>query len=148
MRETFQALRAETGQAGCVPDFDSTLAEARRRAAASPALQVVQGGTDRTDRAATRRRLVRAAGTSVVLAASVAGLLLMTRAPSGEDDFERLVAAYASVGAGGAWSSPTQALLDVPGRELMRSVPSIGGPVRGIDRADLPPRPTPEEVNR
>ncbi|MGD8600465.1 MAG: hypothetical protein PVF19_03795, partial [Gemmatimonadota bacterium] len=69
-------------------------------------------------------------------------------APSGEDDFERLVAAYTSETAAGAWSSPTSSLLDVPGMDLMRSVPSIGEPLRGIDPSSFPsPSASPEEEN-
>jgi hypothetical protein len=66
--------------------------------------------------------------------------------PSGDEDFERLVAAYASQAAGGSWASPTSGLLDVPGMELMRSVPAIGAPVRGLDPAALPPRPEEESL--
>jgi hypothetical protein len=79
------------------------------------------------------------------VAAAVAGLMLVDRGPSPDEQFERLVATYSSE-AGTAWQSPTSGLLNVPGMELTRSVPSIGGPVRGIDPSRLPPPQTsPEE---
>ena len=148
MREAFQNLRPETRGAGAVPDFRAMMAEARRRAEDAPTLEVVAGGVD-ASRARSRRRSVRiATWASAAVAAAVAALILVDRGPSGEDDFERLVAAYSSETAQGAWSSPTSSLLDVPGMDLMRSVPSIGAPLRDIDPSSLPaPSASPEEEN-
>jgi hypothetical protein len=140
LREAFQALRAEEHQARRAPEFGSMLVEAKRRAAARPQLQVVRGGS--------RRRLFRlGAWASAAVAAGVAAVLLIDRSPSGDDDFARLVASYSTETAAGTWSSPTSSLLDAPGMDLMRSVPSIGSPLLGIDPSTLPPRPTspPEE---
>ncbi len=36
------------------------------------------------------------------------------------------------------WESPTDGLLDVPGIELTRSVPAIGGPAIGLDPSTRP----------
>ena len=141
LRETFQALRSETEEARRVPEFSGMLDEARRRAEARPVLQVVAGGQ-------RGRRLMRAgAWASAVLAASVVGLILIDRPPSGDEDFERLVAAYVT-GPRATWGSPTSGLLEVPGIDFMRSLPSIGAPIWGVDPGDLPARPSsPEEEN-
>jgi hypothetical protein len=149
LREAFQALRAESEQAGRVPGFAAMLGEAKRQAEARPNLEVIAGGRSGPGPGLSRRRFLRAgAWASAVLAAAVAGLILIDRAPAGEEDFERLVAAYASETVGGAWSSPTSGLLEVPGMDLMRSLPSIGAPVRGLDPSSLPPRTSaPEEEN-
>lgn len=143
LKGAFQALRAETAQSGSVPEFGTMMAEAHRQAAARPTLEVVSGA------AGARRRLVRVgAWASAALAASVAGVLLIDSGPRGDEDFERLVAAYSSGSPGATWSSPTSSLLDVPGLDLMRSLPSIGVPVRGLDPSSLPARQTsPEEEN-
>lgn len=144
LRQAFQELRTETGRGRGVPAFDAMLAEAERRAEERPALEVVAGGAP----VRTRRRLVRiGAWASAAVAATVAGLVLVDTAPGGEAEFERLVAAYASQ-TGPGLSSPTSGLLDVPGLDLVRSVPSIGAPVRGLDPSSRPAAPSsPEEEN-
>jgi len=150
MRDAFQNLRAETRQGGRAPEFGAMLEEARRQAAARPALEVVHGGGRRTGGAGPARRLMRVGGwASAALAAGIAAVLLVDRPdPTGEEDFERLVAAYAAETSGAAWSSPTSGLLEVPGIDLMRSLPSIGAPVRGMDPSSLPtPSSSVEEEN-
>jgi hypothetical protein len=129
LRDAFRRLRAETEGATRVPDFRAVLARAQATAVARPALEVVEGGGWRS-----RRRLVRMGGwATAALAASLAGLLLLERGPSGDDEFARLVASYSTAASGGAWQSPTSGLLAVPGMELTRSVPSIGAPLPGLD---------------
>jgi hypothetical protein len=146
LRERFLDARAETRASG-VPDFGTMLERARAEAAGAPQLGVEDGsvvggavggpGGGARRRPASRRRLVLAgAWTSAALAATVAGLLLTGRATGGEDEeFERLVATYSSELGPGAWRSPTTGLLQVPGMELLRSVPSIGGSARGAGSA-------------
>lgn len=147
LREAFQDLRADARTGGRAPAFGPMLAEAKRRVAERPELDVVAGGGGSVRR--RPRWLVRVgAGASVAIAAAVAALILVDQGPSGDADFEQLVAAYSSQVGGGALSSPTSGLLDVPGMDLMRSVPSIGAPVRGIDPSSLPaPEPSSEEEN-
>jgi len=140
LRGAFQTLRAEERGAHRTPAFGPMLAEAKRRAAARPPLDVVGGGP--------RRTLFRlGAWATAAVAAGIAAVLLIDRPPSGDDDFARLVAAYTTETQSGSWSSPTSGLLDVPGMDLTRSVPSIGSPLWNIDPSTLPPRPTspPEE---
>ena len=145
----FQELRADVRRSGAVPDFSAMMAESAREAAKRPPLEVVAGGAASGHRSSRRRRLVRAGvWASAAAAAAVTALILVDRGPSGDEDFERLVAAYASQAVGEAWSSPTSGLLDVPGIDLMRSMPSIGDPVRTLDPAALPaPQPSPQEDN-
>ena len=146
LRARFQQLRAETEQPGRIPLFRAMVDRARDEAAASPALEVVHGGQSESDRRVhPSRRIVRAgAWASAALAAALAGVLLTNAGPDADAEFERLVAAYASDASGGAWRSPTSGLLDFPGIELIRSVPSVGGLVRGLDPGRLPTIPAPE----
>jgi hypothetical protein len=120
IRARFQGLKRDVEQGG-VPDFREMVA--RARAEAPP------------DAAPERRRWLIAGGwAGAAAAAAVAGVLL-TRGPSAEDlEFERMVAAYA------AWSSPTDALLEVPGNEMLSSVPSLGG-LPGLALPALPAVP-------
>ena len=136
LRDRFQELRAETEQSGGAPEFGALMA----RAAARPALEVIEGGLTWS-----RRRVVRVGGwASAALAATVAGLLLTSRGPSEDDEFARLVAAYAADASAGVWQSPTSGLLEVPGIDLVRSLPSIGTSVRGLDPSARPePETTP-----
>lgn len=141
LRERFRELRGETARPGRLPDFESTMARARATAAELPPLSVLEGrAKGGAGGAPAYRRFLRAgAWVSAALAATVAGLLLIGRRPNDEAEFERLVSAYSA----DAWQSPTAGLLEVPGMELTRSVPSIGDPVRGLDPSTLPPRETP-----
>jgi hypothetical protein len=66
---------------------------------------------------------------SAAVAAALAGVLLFDRGPSEDEQFAELVAAYTADVSAGAWRSPTSGLLQVPGMELVRGVPSIGVPV-------------------
>lgn len=140
LRDRFQELRAETVQSGGAPEFGALMARAQADAAARPALEVIEGGS-----AWSRRRVVRLGGwASAALAATVAGLLLTNPGPSEDDEFARLVAAYSADASAGVWQSPTSGLLEVPGIDLVRSLPSIGASVRGLDPSARPePETTP-----
>ncbi len=148
LREAFQELRADARSSGPVPDFGLMMAEAKRQAEERPALEVVLGDGAEAGRTPRRRRLWQAsAWASAAVAATVAGLVLVDRGPSGDEEFERLVATYSSE-VGASLRSPTSALLDVPGMDLTRSLPTIGAPVRGVDPSTLPTAvPSPEEEN-
>lgn len=101
--------------ASAVPPFAELLARARTAADVAPAR-----GAGRT----TLRRLLYAGG---LAAAAVIGALLALPGPrSTEDAFEEAVRAFHADPALGAWRSPTDVLLDVPGSRLMSTVPSVG----------------------
>ena len=135
LRERFRELRGETAETGRVPDFQAVWERARAQAAERPSLGVVTGGGPSAGPGApSYRRFLRAgAWASAALAATVAGLLLVDRRAGDDDEFARLVAAYSSDVSSGFWETPTSRLLDVPGIELVRSLPLIGAPVRGLD---------------
>jgi hypothetical protein len=111
IREHFARLRSET-EAGSVPDFRALLDRARAR----DVVPLPRRGSGRVFWAGGL------AGAAV--AAALAALLLTRERPDPDAEFERLVSAYASDAT--AWRSPTDALLDVPGSGLVRSLPSVG----------------------
>jgi hypothetical protein len=137
----FERLRAATERAGRVPDFGDMLQRARIEAAALPDVRVLSGdGT-----VATRRKALRFGGwASAALAAAIAAILLTGGRTEADREFDRLVATYSSELSAGALRSPTSALLDVPGRNLTRSVPSLGTTTRGLDPSRVPDVPAPD----
>ncbi len=158
LSEQFQRLRSETEGSARVPDFRAMLEQAKADAvarpeiaAARPELQVIQGGQSdaeveaRESRVTRRRRVVRIGGwASAAIAAAMAGILLMGGPSDADREFERLVAAYTADVSSGAWQSPTSGLMNVPGMNLTRSVPSLGSAIRGLDPDQLRRVPDPE----
>jgi hypothetical protein len=63
---------------------------------------------------------------SLAAAAMIATVLVYPGQPSSEDAFAEAVHAFQNDPALGAWRSPTAGLLDVPGRALLSTVPSVG----------------------
>ena len=153
LRAEFGRLRTETEGSARVPDFGAMLERAKDDAvsrpgiaAARPELQVVQG---ESGEGARRRRVVRIGGwASVAVAAAIAGVLLIGGPSDADLEFERLVAAYTTDVSSGAWRSPTSALMNVPGMDLARSVPSLGSAIRGLDPSLLRNVPDPGGRNR
>ncbi len=143
LKQRFHGLRAMTEQPGRLPEFGAMLARTETLSAERPSLEVVAGGAAR----ARPRWVVVGAWGSAALAATVASLLLVERGPSADEEFERLVASYATDVAASAWRSPTSGLLDVPGMQLVRSVPTIGTGLPtfdpSLDPSQAPPLPTP-----
>jgi hypothetical protein len=77
---------------------------------------------------ATRKwklRRLAYAGT-LAAAAAIAALIVIPRTASNEDEFEDAVRAYQRGPALGGWQSPTDGLLNLPGSQLMSTVPSVG----------------------
>jgi hypothetical protein len=134
LRARFDDLRAGTR----TPTFASVLERAAAEAREQPALGVHGGSGSR------RRVLKVGVWASAAIAATLAGLLLFDRGAtpgsSADDRFADLVAAYSQDMSAGAWRSPTSGLLDVPGMELVRGVPSLGLPAVGLDPAGVGPR--------
>ena len=112
LRARFQAQRRI--EANEAPDFAALLKRARADAA-EPVITRQSWG---------RRRLFYAGG--LAAAALIATVLLLPRMQSGDDAFERAVRSYHNSPALGAWQSPTDGLLDVPGGNLISNVPRIG----------------------
>jgi len=134
----FHALRAETEGSGRVPDFQAMMERARQDAERATTLQVMDGGAPAKGTRLPRRRVLWiGGGASAALAAALAGLLLTRGGPSPDEEFERLVASFAAE-APAAWRSPTDRLLDVPGMEFIRTVPSVGRGLPGPESGDRP----------
>jgi hypothetical protein len=94
-----------------------------------------------TGRAAGSGRLFarpRLAWASGALAAAAAAVLMFV-VPDGPDaHFEQVVRAFSTDPAAGQWTSPTDGLLQVPGLELLSTVPSIGGFTVPLPSGDRP----------
>lgn len=105
LKNLFQALREEDRRR--TPEFDVVFGRARRvRRVWRPASLLWKGG---------------------LLAAAAAAVLLLVRSPgTSDEEFERVVQAFTSDPASGAWRSPTDDLLKLPGLEILSSVPSLG----------------------
>lgn len=145
LRDAFARLREH--DRARAPDAASMLARARAEAAGLAAEHGdAAGRAEIDDLAAARRDRVRGRrlrwgvpGISVALAAGLAAVLLL--GPGADDDaqFDRVVQAWAETG--GAWRAPTDDLLRMPGDEILRTVPRIGGarPTTPREQPDAPP---------
>ena len=119
LRELFQELRAT----------DERRAPAFREMVAGGREESVQGevGGDMEWRRVRRARRRVAWGGSLLAAAAAAIVLLLPSRGTSEAEFERAVRSYSASSAGGAWRSPTDALLDLPGSEVLTTLPRVGG---------------------
>ncbi|HEY0809616.1 MAG TPA: hypothetical protein VGD49_05610 [Longimicrobiales bacterium] len=113
LRVRFDAQRR--ADASDTPSFVDMMARARAEADAAPALAT---------RPFNFRRLVYVG--TLAAAAAIAALIVIPRSSSNEDEFEQAVRAYRSSPALSAWQSPTDGLLDVPGSQLISTVPRVG----------------------
>ena len=116
LRARFQAQRRT--EANDAPAFASMMERARN----------VADGTAVPFRPRQRRPNLRdiAYIGGLATAAAIAALLVIPRGASNEDAFEQAVRRFQSDPALGAWQSPTDGLLDVPGSQLITTVPSVG----------------------
>ena len=114
LRARFEAQRR--AEANDAPPFASMMARARATAgdAAAPLVP----------RRMNLRRLGYVGG--LAAAAAIAALLVIPRGTSNEDAFEQAVRTFQNDPALGGWQSPTDGLLDVPGSQLISTVPSVG----------------------
>jgi hypothetical protein len=149
LRDLFQEFRAEDRQ--LAPEFSRLMDRAKTEA----------GGVGQQDREGVRTipgirvgDRIRGAATSAeawvrfhrrwiwsggLAAAAAVTALLLTGPPARTDaDFERVVSSYATDPAMGAWTSPTDGLLQVPGTDLLRTVPRIGRPRLPGEQARAP----------
>jgi hypothetical protein len=121
LRERFQAMkRADAGRA---PAFQTLMARARSQATA-PASPIRRLPTPVLKRLAW-------GGAGALAAAAVVALVVVprTRASNQDAAFEQAVRTFSASPAMGAWRSPTDGLLDVPGSRLITTTPSVQ-PVR------------------
>ena len=73
---------------------------------------------------AWRRRYAWTGG--IAAAAAIVALIMVPWTRSGDDAFEQAVRKFQSDPALGAWQSPTDGLLDLPGDGLLTTIPSVG----------------------
>lgn len=65
-------------------------------------------------------------GGSMLAAAAAAVLIFVQTSGTSDSEFVRVVEAYTADPASGAWTSPTEGLLALPGQDILSTVPSIG----------------------
>ena len=114
----FQALREEDARK--VPSFEESMIRARRAAG-----RAAHGrAADRWATPRVRRGVLW--GGSLLAAAALAALVLLPGPGASDAAFEHAVRSYMSSPAGGAWRSPTDALLDLPGSSVLSTLPRVG----------------------
>jgi hypothetical protein len=116
LRERFDVLkRIDAGRAPAFADMMT-----RVRAELADATPVVG---PRSEWSLIARRYGWLGG--LAAAATIVALIALPRRESKEAAFERAVQAFHSDSALGAWRSPTDGLLDLPGSHLIATTPSI-----------------------
>ncbi|HEX6694165.1 MAG TPA: hypothetical protein VF035_05590 [Longimicrobiales bacterium] len=111
LRALFDAQRRV--DAGDMPSFADMLASAS--AAHDVGVVPISG----------RHRWRREWTGALAAAAAVTALIVIPRLQTGDDEFERAVREFETSPALGAWQSPTDALLRLPGDALLSGVPSV-----------------------
>jgi len=114
----FRELREEDEKRA--PTFQETMAAVRE----GMAREVGPAWVARGQRPWFGRRLYWAGG--LLAAAAAAALLLLPLRWASDAEFVFAVRTYAASPAGGAWKSPTDAFLDLPGSEVLTTLPTIG----------------------
>jgi hypothetical protein len=116
LRARFEELKRL--DASRAPSFADVMARARAEAAGNV------GTTSRRVSRVTLRRFGWAGG--LAAAATIAALIVIPRIQSSEDAFVQAVQSFHADPALGAWRSPTEGLLNLPGSRLISTVPSVG----------------------
>jgi hypothetical protein len=112
LRALFEAQRRD--DASHAPQFAELMARARTQAASA------------TVSRASRPHWGRYRIAALAAAAAIAALIVTPRIRSGDDAFEQAVRAFQSDPALGAWQSPTDGLLNLPGDRLLSTIPTVG----------------------
>ena len=123
LRELFQQLKEEDRR--MTPEFREIMAGATRIGAAR------RRSTEPDAREHGTRLVVpwslRTLWKAGLLAAAAATAFLLIRSPGTSDaEFELVVRSFTANPALGAWRSPTDNLLNVPGMKMLSTVPSLG----------------------
>jgi ferric-dicitrate binding protein FerR (iron transport regulator) len=113
LRALFEAQRREDAQH--TPAFADIMARVR-------ADEDARATTKQPIRVGHRREWIGA----LVAAAAIAAVIVIPRVNDGGDAFEQAVRAFGSDPALGAWQSPTDGLLNLPGDRLLTTIPAIG----------------------
>ena len=120
LRALFQALREEDEHRA--PSFDRLFSRAKDQAEEHGP----ERATEKPRWRDSRRRL--AWGGSLLAAAAAAAIWILPGGGTSDAEFVMAVNTYSSNPATGAWRSPTDALLDLPGSEILSTLPKLGGP--------------------
>lgn len=132
LRAHFEAQRRH--DATDAPSFDRMMAHARAEAAdmvesAGAGKSAVAAGSGSVAESTRLPRLHtrwRREWAGLAAAAAIGALIVIPRMRSGDDAFEQAVRAFQSDPALGAWQSPTDGLLDLPGDGLLSTIPDVG----------------------
>jgi hypothetical protein len=118
LRSLFSTLREEEQDE--IPAFPILMARARKEA--------VRSGMEEPEERRTSRLRARrlALGGTLLAAAAAAVLIFLPPRGTSETEFVQVVRMFSADPASGAWRSPTDALLDLPGSEMLSTIPSIG----------------------
>lgn len=118
LKGRFKALREEDQQQ--IPDFQRVMARVRAEA--------VESGENLLQTVHPTRGVPRklAWGGSFLAAAAAATLLLIQLTGTSDSEFVQVVQGFSDSPAAGAWRSPTDGLLKLPGSEILSTVPSVG----------------------
>jgi hypothetical protein len=132
LRKLYQNLHEEDRQR--VPDFQVMMARVREELSVS-GQEVLK----------ERKRLLRfprkvAWGGILLAAAAAVFILLLDPGGTSDSEFVQVVQTFSADPAAGAWKSPTDGLLDLPGSEILSTVPSIGGSLWLSDPGAAPRR--------
>lgn len=119
LRALFEAQRDDDAQSA--PAF----AEMRARAHAGVLRADDVAHTERTQGTRRLRHRLEWLG-GLAAAAAITALILVPRLGDGADEFEDAVRAFQTDPALGAWQSPTDGLLQLPGDGLLTTIPTIG----------------------
>lgn len=114
LRALFEAQRHD--DASHAPSFSQMMARSQAEAATAAVSTTVP----------TQRTRWRYRTGALAAAAAIAALIVIPRVRSGDDAFEQAVRAFQSNPALGAWQSPTDGLLTLPGDRLLSTVPTMG----------------------
>jgi anti-sigma factor RsiW len=113
------------------PELRARFAELKRvDASKAPAFADVMAGVQEEAAAISQKpkvltiRRVRWASV-LAAAAAIAALIVLPRTNSNEAAFEQAVQAFSSNPALGGWRSPTDGLLNVPGSQLISTIPTV-----------------------
>jgi hypothetical protein len=128
LRALFEAQRRD--DASQAPSFAEMMARAKDEAASAEMMARAQEeaaiGAAPAKMPTLRTRWRREWTGGLAAAAAITALIVIPRMSSGDDAFEQAVRSFQSDPALGAWQSPTDGLLNLPGDRLLSTIPNVG----------------------